>query len=84
MMAAGPEFWMARVHPQDMARVRDNYKTIMTAGTAFDIEYRIQHRDGRWIWVQTKSLNSFTADGLGYIDGIVTNITPRRGSGGTG
>lgn len=44
--------WAARVHPEDMARVMDCMNAHFLGRTdQYLVEYRLLHRDGRWVWI---------------------------------
>ena len=44
--------WMARIHPEDRPRVLDALDRCRTGTEShFDAEYRIQRKDGTYIWV---------------------------------
>ena len=45
-----PDFWSSRVHPQDQARVLQEYEQLMEAGHLAS-EYRFRRKDGSWCWV---------------------------------
>jgi PAS domain S-box-containing protein len=47
-------WWCARVHPDDAPRVgADGHTDLLDDPTrsAYEFEYRVRHRDGRWVWV---------------------------------
>ena len=45
-------FWASRIHPEDKARVIGTLKTyVADGGAALALEYRMQTKDGQWIWV---------------------------------
>ena len=67
-----------RIHPDDMQRVRDAYAVLFARHTMFDVEYRIQRRDGAWIWLHDRAIASYERDGKCYTDGIVSDITQRK------
>jgi len=64
---------LARVHPDDVARVRSAREATSTRGVPFDLECRYQHRDGHWMWVHFRGVPTKTG-----IDGIYTDITARK------
>jgi diguanylate cyclase (GGDEF)-like protein/PAS domain S-box-containing protein len=52
-----PDEWFARVHPQDLARVRADIQRHLEGGsTAFETEYRLLHRDGSYRWILTRGV----------------------------
>ncbi len=51
-----PEAWRKRIHPDDEERVAkalDDY--LARRAPAYEVEYRMQHRDGRWVWVLARA-----------------------------
>jgi PAS domain S-box-containing protein len=48
-------FWHERIHPDDLVEVDAALKAHL-AGTAptYEVEHRLRHRNGRWIWVLSK------------------------------
>jgi PAS domain S-box-containing protein len=47
-----PHEWGKRIHPEDLARVLlDNEACLTGAADRFACEFRMQTKDGRWIWV---------------------------------
>ena len=46
----------AIVHPDDRARVREQYRRLFTRPDApADVRYRVQHADGRWLVLDTRA-----------------------------
>jgi len=70
--------WYDRVHPEDGERVRTAFTTLLTTGQRFIVEYRIQKKDGQWIWIQAKAVNSFKKNGKRFTVGICSDITARK------
>jgi PAS domain S-box-containing protein len=75
VFAAGREFRLSHIHPDDFAAVADNYQALFVDGRTFDLEYRMRHKDGHWIWVRNRALRTFQQDGKRFADGILTDIT---------
>jgi len=73
-----PKCWHDSIHPDDLPKVEsaiENFKT----GVPFDLEYRFQHADGHWIWLNDRSTNqpAVINDGT-RIEGIVKSITASK------
>lgn len=54
------EHWKSLIHPFDVARVRDKIKQRLSMSDEemarmplFSVDYRMRHRDGHYIWVQS-------------------------------
>jgi PAS domain S-box-containing protein len=44
----------------------------------YDIEYRIQRKDGQWIWIQERAVSLYERDGIRYTYGLLSDITQRK------
>ena len=74
----GARLWFARMHEEDRERVAEAYAKLFSESQPFDVEYRIQHRDGRWMWWHDRA-NSFASDGGGsHAEGLLSDITERK------
>jgi PAS domain S-box-containing protein len=62
---AQPQFWDERVHVEDLARVRDGLQAlVMESAQSLDVEYRMRHEDGHWIWIHDRAqVQARDADG---------------------
>ena len=76
--AAGQELRLSLIHPDDLNALVDNYQALFLECRAFDLEYRMRRKDGRWIWVRNRSLRTFQQDGVLLADGILSDITERK------
>ena len=70
--------WFNQVHPDDFERVHKAFIGIFNEQSPFDAEYRLQAKDGHWIWVRARALRTFEADGVVYADGVLCDITGHR------
>jgi PAS domain S-box-containing protein len=47
--------WMDRIHPDDLPRTRLHHELIFaTTGKYVDIEYRLRHKAGHWVWLHDR------------------------------
>jgi signal transduction histidine kinase/CheY-like chemotaxis protein len=69
---------MDRIHPDDAERVREAYGKLFSNGEIFDVEYRISRKDGEWIWLHNRAINTRLREGVLCADGVFTDITRRR------
>src|SRR5687768_5510816 len=44
----------------------------------FDVEYRIQRKDGEWIWLHDRAIATSVKGGIMRADGILSDITRRK------
>ncbi len=70
--------WFGRIHPDDADRVRECFELIFDKEEEFDFEYRIQRKDGEWIWVHDMAVMAFEKDNIRYAYGVFTDITDRK------
>ncbi len=75
--AAGQALFFDRIHPDDIAMVRAEFSSLFRK-KMIDIEYRIQRKDGRWIWLHDRSTSVYEIDGVLFADGIFSDITDRK------
>ncbi|HKV10901.1 MAG TPA: ATP-binding protein [Thermoanaerobaculia bacterium] len=74
------DWWKRQIHPDDYARVRDHIMPIVESGvSSFGVEYRIRHRDGRFIHVWDKGIAVRDEQGrvVRYV-GSTIDITDRK------
>jgi two-component system CheB/CheR fusion protein len=76
------DWWRRQVHPDDVERVD---QTILSAvkgdGSSFSVEFRLRHRDGRWVHVWDKGL--IVRDGEGKavrVVGSTLDVSERQRS----
>jgi PAS domain S-box-containing protein len=70
--------WFDHIHPEDVPRVHDAYAALLATSTTFDVEYRLQRKDGRWIWLHDRAVVSYEQDGKRYTDGVMSDVTQRK------
>jgi PAS domain S-box-containing protein len=78
ILKQGAELWFGRMHLDDRDRVRKAYAALFHHGQAFDVEYRIQHRDGHWMWWRDRAAMIEEEQGKRYADGLLTDITEHK------
>ena len=72
----GSRLWFGRMHPADRERVTGEYAAMFSTGRPFDVEYRIQHRDGHWMWWHDRAVLAEDASQSDRLaDGLVSDIT---------
>ena len=70
--------WFERIHPDDAPKAHAAYERLLSRGEVFETEYRIQRKDGQWIWLYARAVSRYEKDGKRYIDGIASDITERK------
>jgi len=74
----GSDAWLGRIHPEDLKMVQDAFRASFERGTTFDVEYRLQRKDGEWIRVHDWSVGTYIRDGERFTSGIFEDITERK------
>ncbi|GEM_PF-434982 len=63
----------------DLPRIREAVRASIEAGTAYEVEYRMRHRDGSMCWVTDKGQATRGPDGtIAWLDGVMFDITARK------
>ena len=73
----GDSLWFGRIHPDDIEQVKEAYERLFTGEGKFDIEYRIQRKDGQWIYSHDKAIATYKEEGVMYGYGVFEDITER-------
>ncbi len=74
----GNKLWFGRIHPEDRKKVEHAYKSLFTGKAEFNVEYRIQRKDGSWIWLHDKAGNVREENGVLFAYGAFLDITERK------
>ena len=77
-ICSDPQLWLGRIHEEDVGRVKHAFDSYFRTGSGFDIEYRIMHKKGHWVWFHDRSIAIYEKDGIKYADGVVSDITERK------
>ncbi|HVU36631.1 MAG TPA: ATP-binding protein [Opitutaceae bacterium] len=76
------ETWHERIHPDDSAAAPDKLSKKASASNAarpFNVEFRMKHRRGHWIWIQCVGVQLLGPDGtLQRVVGLHLDITERK------
>jgi PAS domain S-box-containing protein len=72
-----PHFWWGRVHPEDLPAVTATFDSLFEGGE-FNLEYRMQHKDGRWLWVNDRGSMRFSGTGEKQAYGVCLDISDRK------
>jgi PAS domain S-box-containing protein len=67
------------LHPDDTpAFMKRRTKLLQKPGSHITLEYRIRHKDGSWVWVETTLTNHLSTPGIEAVVGNFRNITERK------
>lgn len=73
------EYWVTLIHPDDKKMVLDSIKQTLSTDNTLSIEYRMQAKNGNWIWVRDESVLIKDENGTPiYIQGVYFDITERK------
>ncbi|MFO1400145.1 MAG: PAS domain-containing protein [Steroidobacteraceae bacterium] len=75
---ADATLWDEHIHPEDLPRVRAAARLMLQgAPGVYDVEYRMRHADGRWIWVHDRArVQQRDADGRArQVVGFVVDVS---------
>ncbi|NTV14518.1 MAG: PAS domain S-box protein [Desulfobulbaceae bacterium] len=65
----------SRIHPEDVAEVRESYALFWASGKVYDIQYRFQRGDGVWIWLHDRASAIGENQGRPFADGLSWEVT---------
>ncbi len=76
--AGGVELLFSRNHPDEIDGIKSAVGALFSGEKEFDLEYRFQRKDGRWIWVHNRAIGAYEMDGAMRADGVICDISPRK------
>ena len=74
----GELLWFGRMHPEDRERVREAYSQLFSENLPFDVEYRMQHGDGHWMWWHDRAGSIVSGPNGRLAEGLLSDITERK------
>ncbi len=70
-------WWLEQIHPEDLKRVTEVDPSVVRADNAA-AEYRVRHKDGRWLYVEDRAVLVRDGDGRPVkLIGCTTDVTAR-------
>ncbi len=72
--------WFSKVHPHDVARLRQRIDAYINRSTAHcEVQHRVLHRSGEFRWMVVRGAARWTHDGRAYrMAGSLSDITDRK------
>ena len=70
--------WSGRIHEKEREAVMATYKALFHGTAIYDVEYRIRHKDGHWIWVNDFAYSTVLQNGVLVAHGVFSDITARK------
>ncbi|MFA6378858.1 MAG: PAS domain S-box protein, partial [Candidatus Omnitrophota bacterium] len=75
----GHSHWIKRIHPDDQARVIELLSETMKKNLSYDVEYRFEQKDHRYIFVEEHGIYFSDKQGQAYrMVGTINNINERK------
>ena len=74
----GFDLYLASIHPDDVHKVKDGLRALFAEGRPYDVECRVQRKDGKWMWAHDRALATYEINGSRYTDGLLSDITERK------
>ncbi len=74
------ETWLQALHPDDTSAAPDKLRKKRSPGpSAYSVEFRMKHRRGHYVWIQSLGVQVVGADGtLERVSGLHLDITERK------
>lgn len=76
--AGGGEAWFDKVHPEDQPAVVAAYEALFKDGAAYDVQYRLKHKAGHWIWLHDTAFATSMQNGVKIAHGVFNDVTARK------
>lgn len=75
----GYDFLLSRIHPDDKSKVEAAFQRTLKEGLKYDVEYRIKHKSGHYIYFHARAKPVFNEEGkITRIAGIGMDVTSRK------
>ena len=74
----GSRLFLEALHPDDVGRVRSALAALFRQGAAYDVEYRLRHKNGDWLWVHDRAVATYEKNGMRFADGLLSNVSDRK------
>ena len=68
----------AVIHPDDRQVALGAMLGAADRGTFFDLEYRVRHKDGRYVWLRNRTTAIYVQDGVRHVEGMASDINERK------
>ena len=72
-------FWLDHLHPDDRPRVAELNATSNTTRLPFTTDYRMQHKQGHYVWIHDEAVVVVDPDGTPlFWQGVLLDVTPQK------
>ncbi|MFM8770028.1 MAG: PAS domain-containing protein, partial [Rubrivivax sp.] len=73
------EAWRERFHPEDAPAAFKAFGAHLATDAVYDMEYRVQHREGHYLWIRARAKSLRDRKGRPYrTSGTVSDLTVRK------
>jgi PAS domain S-box-containing protein len=76
--AGGEALWFDRIHPDDQRAVSEAFKALFADGAVYDVQYRIKHKAGHWIWLHDFAFATSLQNGIKLAHGVFSDVSARK------
>jgi diguanylate cyclase (GGDEF)-like protein/PAS domain S-box-containing protein len=77
-LLAEPMRWHDSIHLDDLPDVKAAIASLISGAASFDLEYRIRHRDGHWVWLHDRCVRRIDDKGEISLIGVTSDISQRK------
>ena len=70
--------WWKRIHEDDRVRIQMSLETLFASQSPFDVEFRLQRRDGVWIWAHARAAAIAIRDEMPCAHVLIADVTEKR------
>ncbi|NQT24974.1 PAS domain S-box protein [candidate division KSB1 bacterium] len=74
----GEELFFNRIHKDDVIHVQKAFNQLFMNNKKYEVEYRIQRKDGKWIWLIDRASTTRKIGGKSVAFGVFSDITERK------
>ncbi len=76
---ADQDLWFRLLHPDDSVAVSDAFKSALAAGSTYEVEFRLRHKDGHYVPVLSRGFVLRDSAGRAVrVSGTNTDLTERK------
>jgi diguanylate cyclase (GGDEF)-like protein/PAS domain S-box-containing protein len=70
--------WQSLIHADDLPAVTRAIDDALAGLHPLDLEYRVRHKEGHWVWVHDRSVRHADIEGRMMIEGALTDVSMRK------
>lgn len=74
------DFWASRLAPEERDKVIAARDRFLRTGASFEVEYRLAHADGHWVWIRERSQGVVPSGVPTLVRGVLFDVSEGRAS----